>query len=69
MALDKTALKNDFLQILTDMRERTEVSDEEFAERWATAIDDYVKEATIIYTTGLTAPNGAVTGTFEGNLE
>lgn len=69
MALNKNDLKNDIIQIMTDMRTREVNSDEEYAERLATAIDNYVKAATIIYTAGLTAPNGPVTGTFEGNLQ
>ncbi|HUH26513.1 MAG TPA: hypothetical protein VLY87_07785 [Flavobacterium sp.] len=69
MALNKTELKNDILQIMKDMRTKTENADEEYARRLSDAIDSYVKKAKIIYTAGLTAPNGPVTGTFEGNLE
>ncbi len=68
MALNKNDLKKDIIQIMKDMRKRDANADEEYAERLSTAIDDYVKKATIIYTAGLTAPNGPVTGTFEGNL-
>lgn len=68
MALNKNDLKNDIIQIMKDMRKREANADEEYAERLSTAIDNYVKKATIIYTAGLTAPNGPVTGTFEGNL-
>lgn len=68
MALNKEELKNNIIQIMADMRKRTENSDEEYAARLSDAIDSYVKAATIVYTTGLTAPNGPVTGTFEGNL-
>lgn len=68
MALNKEDLKNNIIQIMKDMRKRTENADEEYAERLSDAIDSYVKAATIVYTTGLTAPNGPVTGTFEGNL-
>lgn len=67
--LDKTALKNEFLTILTDMRTRTADADEEFATRWSDAIDTYVKGAIIKYNDGLTAPNGPVAGTFNGQLE
>ncbi|WP_336070004.1 hypothetical protein [Mesoflavibacter sp. CH_XMU1404-2] len=70
MALNKTALKTEIVGIMTDMLQRENTSIEEFATRLSDAIDDYVKEADIIYTTGLTsATGGAVTGTFEGNLE
>lgn len=69
MALNKTDLKNDILQIMNDMRQRTENADEEYASRLADAIDSYVKTAKITYESGLTAPNGAVTGVFNGKLE
>ncbi len=69
MALNKTTLKNKIVVIMTDMMQRESTSIEEFATRLSDAIDEYVKEAEIIYQTGLTAPNGPVTGTFEGNLE
>lgn len=69
MALNKEELKNNIIQIMADMRKRTENSDEEYATRLSEAIDSYVKNATIVYSAGLTAPNGPVTGTFEGNLQ
>jgi len=69
MALNKNTLKQDIKVIITEMRSRTENSDDEFADRLATAIDTYVKTATITYQSGLTAPNGPVTGTFQGKLE
>ena len=69
MALDKNQLKQEIKQILQDMMQRDNASFEEFAERLSTAIDNYVKQAEIIYTGGLSAPSGAVTGTFNGNLE
>lgn len=68
MALNKDELKQNIKQILIDMMQRDTASYEEFAQRLADAIDTYVKQATINYTSGLTAPNGAVTGTFNGNL-
>ena len=70
MSLDKGALKADIVQLLTDMMTREESSIEEFAERLSTAVDSYTKGANIVYTSGLTsATGGAVTGTFNGNLE
>jgi len=70
MALNKTALKTEIIGIMADMLQRENTSIEEFATRLSDAIDDYVKEADIIYTTGLTsATGGVVTGTFEGNLQ
>lgn len=69
MALNKVGLKNKIKALMTDMRTREENADDEFAGRLADAIDDYTKGATIVYQTGLTAPQGPVTGTFQGNLE
>lgn len=70
MALNKIHLKTNIIGIMTDMLQRENTSIEEFATRLSDAIDDYVKDADIIYTTGLTsATGGVVTGTFEGNLE
>ncbi len=69
MALNKATLKNGIVAIMTDMMERENNSIEEFAARLSDAVDEYVKGADIIYQSGLTAPNGAVTGTFNGNLE
>lgn len=68
MALNKATLKTKIVGIMNDMLTRENTSVDEFATRLSNAIDDYVKEATINYTSGLTAPNGAVTGTFNGNL-
>lgn len=68
MALDKIRLKNDIKQILVDMRSRTENADDEYADRMATSIDTYVRDAVIVYTGGLVTPDAPVTGTFNGNL-
>ena len=67
--LDKAGLKTSILDLLTDMETRTEDAKEEFAERLSDAIDTYVKTAKINYDDGLVAPNGAVTGVFNGELE
>jgi hypothetical protein len=69
MALNKADLKNAIIQIMTDMLSRETDSIDEFATRLSDAIDDYVKTATIVYQAGLTAPNGAVTGMFNGHLQ
>lgn len=68
MALNKTELKTKIVAIMQDMMTREQTSIEEFAERLANAVDEYVKEAEVVYESGLVAPNGAVTGTFNGNL-
>jgi hypothetical protein len=67
MPLNKVTLKNKFVQIFS--QEDTESNVEQVAQQLADAIDDYVKEAKIVYTAGLVAPNGPVTGTFNGNLQ
>ncbi len=69
MALDKQTLKQNIVDLLSDMMSRDQNSIDEFADRLATAIDNYVKQATIVYVNGLTAPMGPVTGTFNGHLE
>lgn len=69
MALNKNGLKTAIKTILNDMRNRKENADEEFAERLSDAIDNYVKTASIVYENGLTAPEGPVTGVFNGKLE
>lgn len=68
MALNKDTLKIGIAALLTDMMTRQNVSIDEFSTRLSDMVDTYVKGADIVYTSGLTAPNGAVTGTFEGNL-
>ena len=70
MALQKSELKTKIVDIMQEMMTREENSIEDFAERLATAIDVYVKEAEIIYTSGLTSATGGIlTGTFVGNLK
>ena len=48
-----STLKASILSLLTEMREKTEVSDDEFAERLATAIDDYIRSATVTVAAGI----------------
>ena len=67
--LDKTTLKNTIAGIMNDMMLRDKNSIEEYATRLSDAVDTYVRGATILYENGLLAPNGAVTGVFNGNLE
>lgn len=67
MALNKEGLKVKLVQIFSN--HSTESNVEQVAQELADAIDEYVKQAEIIYTAGLTAPNGPVTGVFEGKLE
>ncbi len=53
MSLIKTQLKQHIKTLLTDMRIRTEVSDDEFADRLSTLIDNYIKSATITVPAGI----------------
>ena len=71
MPLVKDNLKGAIHGLLTEMRDRTEVCDEEFAEDLATIIDDYIRSATITVPAGIavataggpTAQTGATTTT------
>jgi hypothetical protein len=68
MALQKDALAQEILSIMTDMRKETEIDDSKFANRLASAIDTFVKTGEVqagipVSTTGsATAQTGATTG-------
>lgn len=69
--LDVNRLKNKIKQAFID--EQTEESDHDasvdrIAQKLAQAIVDEIKEAKVNYTAGLTAPNGAVTGTINHTI-
>jgi len=77
MALNKKTLENEIVSILSNLLERDDELKEgqknptvEFAAKLSNAIDDYVKNAEIKYTSGLVAPTsgGPVTGSFTGKL-
>lgn len=76
MALVKSKLKETLFSLLSEMREKTEVSDDEFAERLATAIDDYIRSATVTVEAGIavttsgspTSQTGATTSTGTGKI-
>tara|TARA_R110002049_G_scaffold18274_1_gene70038 strand:- start:143 stop:352 length:210 start_codon:yes stop_codon:yes gene_type:complete len=69
MALNKALLKGKIEGILLDMMQRENTSVAEFATRLSDAVDDYVKEGELNYTSGLVAPNGPVTGVIVGNIQ
>jgi len=77
MALNKATLKSaleiGFKQIFDNpnINNNKDAVAEQMALLISDKVDDYVKEAKIIYATGLIAPSsgGTVTGSFEGNLE
>lgn len=53
MALVKETLKNNIKAIIADMRTREGNSDDEYADRMAGAIEDFVKSATITVQQGI----------------
>lgn len=65
----KQVAKNSIKQVLEDMLTRENNSTEEFADRLVDVMEVWLKQATIEYVNGLIAPNGAVTGTFNGQLK
>ena len=77
MPLVKPTLQQGILALLSEMRQRTEVSDSEFAERLATLIDTYIKSATITIAAGVpvatsgspTAQTGATTAPAIATIE
>lgn len=53
MSLVKQQLKTAIQTLLTDMRSREDVSDDDFSDQLATAIDSYIKSATITVAPGI----------------
>ena len=74
--LVKETLTAGILSLLTDMRERTEISDSEAARRLADMIDSYIKSATITVPAGIpvstsggpAAQSGATTAPQEAQI-
>lgn len=68
MPLNKTALAQSILKLMTDARKETEIDDSKFANRLADAIDAFVKTGEVqagipVSTAGsATAQTGATTG-------
>lgn len=69
MPLNKTALAQSILKLMTDARKETEIDDSKFADGLADAIDTFVKTGEVqpgitVSTTGTAAAQtGATTGT------
>ncbi len=69
MPLNKTALAQSILKLMTDARKETEIDDSKFANGLADAIDTFVKTGEVqpgitVSTTGTAAAQtGATTGT------
>lgn len=71
MALNTERLKQKILSVLEECSQETDnpnASINNFAENLAKAIVEEIKELKIIYISGLTAPNGAVVGTFNATI-
>jgi len=71
MALNKNTLKTEIKGILNSLKDKTDQAQaiDEFADKLATAVDNYLRTATVNTTvTGTSATGGAVTGTGVGNL-
>lgn len=65
----KAVAKQKVKNILEDMMAKDENSTEEFANRLVDVLEEWLKEASIKYVTGLVAGSNPVTGTFTGKLE
>ena len=71
MALVKQTLKAEILAILNTLKDETDQANaiDQFADRLSTAIDNYIKTATVTTTvTGASQSGGAVAGTGTGTL-
>ncbi len=70
--LNKIKLKNDvkavFLARMTNPNSQQQAEVDSLAEGISDAIDEYVRGLEITYIAGLTAPSGAVAGTFNYSL-
>lgn len=62
MALNKQALQQGIIRLLQDMLTKTDNSIEEYAERLASLIDDFVKSGEVTVQAGITLQAGAYTG-------
>lgn len=60
MPLGTTTLKNDFKTLMTDMRTREAISDDEFADRFATMMETFVKSGDGVYQNGSLQQSGTV---------
>ena len=76
MALNKQALQQGIIRLQQDMQRKTDASMEEYAERLASLIDDYVKSGEVTVAAGIsvstagtaTAQTGATNSTGTGTI-
>ena len=66
MALNKEQLKQGIIRLQQDMLTKTDASMEEYAERLASLIDDFVKSGEVTVQAGITLQAGAYTGATTG---
>lgn len=64
----KTEIKGAFTQVMNDESDNREGAIDRVADKLADAVINAIQSATINYSGGLSAPNGPVSGTFNGNL-
>lgn len=73
MALNKGTIKNEveaaFKQVMNDTSNDRTGTLSQVADSLAQAIVNAIQSAEIVYNGGLTAPSGAVTGAFNGELK
>ena len=62
MALNKQALKQGIIRLQQDMLTKTDASMEEYAERLASLINDFVKSGEVTVKAGITLQAGAYMG-------
>ena len=62
MALNKQALQQGIIALQQDMQRKTDASMEEYAERLASLIHDFVKSGEVTVQAGITLQAGAYTG-------
>lgn len=63
MALNKEKLIQDIIAIQTEMLKKEQQDFEDYAERLATAIDEFVKSGEVTVQSGIALQAGAYTGT------
>nr|WP_314287079.1 hypothetical protein [uncultured Capnocytophaga sp.] len=62
MALNKQALQQGIIRLQQDMQRKTDASMEEYAERLASLIHDFVKSGKITVDAGISVQAGTYTG-------
>lgn len=66
MGLNKEQLKQGIIRLQQDMLTKTDASMEEYAERLASLINDFVKSGEVTVQAGITLQAGAYTGATTG---